>query len=671
MEKRRERVIIAILIGFIVLNLISLFFSLNLESITAGVIGVKDLFFGMTTGLAKVMITIGSGTLNLHILSPENTTYSFGIGDPYNLGLNVSADFNVELWRYTLTDLKHNRIVYDNVAFTPNITFDAVRWSNRLEVFASQAGNDEVISRNVTFFVYVPNSAPYISLDSRIYSCEDSALHYYFNVSDNDEEIYTPSFRVDNDPKNIFHVSLSFDVNYTTRTWELFSAKLTKSLVGNYSQNISASDGQYSDSRQVNLTVIEINHAPNLEKIGVQTVWTRGENVFYKKVKASDIEDGNQDSGNLSFNLSFLNSEELFGIDGNGTINFSANENQLGVYNISLCVMDRGLQNINPNIGLCNQTGLPMSTCTNFSLTVTNVNRGPTITSYYPLIPAINVSGTDMLYFNITKYDPDGTIPDSYWYLDNISVAYKSGESFDEFRKSFGCGVSGVHKLRVDITDGFLNDSVEWRISVTNVNCVIAGPGGGGGGAGGCLSKWTCNNWNVCQSADKSRDSGLLAGADYRMIKKNCANNSWVDEVCGFQMRDCSDVNQCGTRINIPELINTCYYTENPSCSDGIKNCHGGSCELLVDCGGPCSFCPSCSDGIKNQNEDGVDCGGPCPWKCSLESPLGTGSIKNIFSFIDQNRLYSFSIILILVLVIVIIIIGTRIIHLNRKLGKK
>jgi hypothetical protein len=49
-----------------------------------------------------------------------------------------------------------------------------------------------------------------------------------------------------------------------------------------------------------------------------------------------------------------------------------------------------------------------------------------------------------------------------------------------------------------------------------------------------------------------------------------------------------------------------------PSCFDGIENCHDGSCEEGIDCGGPCRSCPTCSDGIQNQGEEGIDCGGPC-----------------------------------------------------------
>ena len=119
--------------------------------------------------------------------------------------------------------------------------------------------------------------------------------------------------------------------------------------------------------------------------------------------------------------------------------------------------------------------------------------------------------------------------------------------------------------------------------------------------------------------------------------------------------------------------IEACYYSENPSCNDGIKNCHDGSCELLVDCGGPCSPCPSCSDDIQNQNEEGVDCGGPCPQKCSVETPqmsLKNFSLKNITLFVQQNLLYSFSLLIVVILMIIVIIKGIKIIKLSGKLRR-
>ena len=98
---------------------------------------------------------------------------------------------------------------------------------------------------------------------------------------------------------------------------------------------------------------------------------------------------------------------------------------------------------------------------------------------------------------------------------------------------------------------------------------------------------------------------------------------------------------------NMPNLTRGCFYVETPNCVDGVKNCHEGSCEVLVDCGGPCDKCDSCRDGIQNQGETGVDCGGPC-LVCILEKPNEGIQILRIV-------IYAISIIFILVLIILVI----------------
>jgi hypothetical protein len=110
------------------------------------------------------------------------------------------------------------------------------------------------------------------------------------------------------------------------------------------------------------------------------------------------------------------------------------------------------------------------------------------------------------------------------------------------------------------------------------------GSSGGGGGGGGstiiCEELWECTEWGKCLPS-------------------------------GIQIRKCTDLAECGTDFNKPYESRSCEYIG--TCDDLIKNCHDGSCELGVDCGGPCPACPTCSDGIQNQGEKGVDCGGPCP----------------------------------------------------------
>lgn len=395
----------------------------------------------------------------------------------------------------------------------------------------------------------------------------------------------------------------------------------------------------------MNFTVIEINNPPRLETLGpnksVETVWAYGfENrTFYTEAEVYDVEcDCDQSSGIFDFELIFRDGvEPFFSITKFGVINFTANESFLGennesvTYNLTLCVTDLSLESPHENItDFCGQDGLNQTTCQDFGLTVTAENRRPSIVDYNPVGLAQDVSGGELIYFNVTEYDPDGTFPDTYWYVDDGLVEFDSGSLFDEFFYSFSCGVDGFHTVKVLSSDGELNDFVQWNFSVSAVPCPAApaGSGGGGGGGGGatgfCQPNWAClESWSVCGELPSALESGILAGESYRLISEECFVNVWGESVCGYQTRSCFDVNNCNVIFGEPDELQACYYMANPSCSDGIKNCHSGNCELLVDCGGPCEKCATCSDGIQNQGEEKVDCGGPCPDSCPIIIPAG------------------------------------------------
>ena len=605
---------------------------------------------GMSSSDGGVYISIESPG-DIHIHSPENITYNFSQGNIYWIDLNVSANFVADKWKYTLYDLRHDELVYENVTFTPNETFSAVRWSNELTVYAN-GSNGLWHNASVVFYVYVNNSAPVLGgVNDTLYVCEADRLNYYFNATDLDEDELT----FDVSPKNPFYVIKIGRVNLTTEQARIFSGDLVKGDVGNYSETISVSDGLYVDTKVINITVIEINNLPEMENIGVQTVWTSGEgSIFYEQIIVEDIEDGNQDSGNLTFNLTFSGSENLFNITQNGTMYFTPNESQIGNYNIKVCVEDKGIDVPSANISLCGQDGGPVAVCQNFSLTVTNINRPPTITEYYPGELNLSVRGTNNLYFNITEYDPDWTIPDAYWFVDGVFKEYDSGSLIDEFNYIFGCGISGDYIIKAEITDGVLTDSIE------NVPCPISITSGGGGGGGStCFPEWVCGDWYVCQNTEKGLNIGLLSREDYRLVKDFCSKNLWEGNACGFQIKECLDINGCNTIGDKPFEFQACHYIENPSCSDGVKNCHDGMCELLIDCGGPCISCPTCSDGIRNQGEGGIDCGGPCPWLCPVKKP-----------FIKPNYFALFLLLLLIVLLIVVVILLIEIIKYRKRIIK-
>ncbi len=618
----------------------------------------------------QVTMNISVEISNLSIASPENITYNFSIGDPnYTIDLNVSSNLAVDSWWYSLIDLSNNITVNNTVFFTPNTTIDAVRWSNKLLVFVNDSDND-VDNENVTFYIYVPNSPPSINyIGPEIYTCEASSLSYYFNITDIDGDSLTCSIS----PKIPFYSEFISTVNSTAKTYRLFSGTLSKTHAGGanagsktYTEYILTRDSQYADSQWINITVIEINNAPSIPNISVQTVWTSGaDSTFYMKAPATDTESGNQDSGNLTFNITIINSTganvNLFNISSYGIMNFTPNESQIGVYNITVNVTDTGLINPHPNISLCGEDGSNKGATQDFSLTVTNANRAPNITSYYPTSLNFLVSGTTGLYFNISKYDADGTIPDAYWYVDNIFKEYDSGSSTDEFSYTFGCEVSGLHRVKAEITDGLLNDSVEWTIIVGYVECPGVSGGGGGGGAAVCTKKWACGDWETCRNVEESLTEGILSGEEYREAKEKCLLKKWDEKFCGFQTRICFDVNRCDPSDREKTEIQECYYTEDPNCDDGIKNCHDGACELLVDCGGPCPPCPTCSDGIQNQGEKGIDCGGPCPWSCPTESPITAQTRRRL--------LYSILILLIILLIYILYKIY-RVLKLKRRIKR-
>ncbi|MDP2925743.1 MAG: hypothetical protein Q8N99_05215 [Nanoarchaeota archaeon] len=622
------------IIGFAIIVLIILCYiiannqaNLSGKAIFEGIFG--KIFFS-TSSLGRVFIGL---VFMINIDSPQNTTYNFAIGSNYTLDLNVSSNRNVTSWNYTLFDIKHNITINNSASFYPNSTFKAVRWSNILTVIArDNYGN--INNKSLIFYVNVSNSAPIIHDLRNILACENTSLDYFFNVTDIDEDNLTGAIL----PINPFYISTTpyRTINNTYFEFYIYSGIIGKNTIGgvnkgyyNYSETITIYDPNSGvASSYINITVIEINNPPYFVNIGVKTVWTYGENTtFYHKADVSDIEDGNQDSGNLSFTIT--NSGNLsINISSNGVMNFTPNMSMIGVYNVSVCAIDAGLKYPHENISFCNSTGSNRTTCNNFSLTITDINRRPYFVSYTPQLE-FNISTASALgiTFNITTRDPELTIPDVYWSVDGTNMEYDTGSLLNYFYYTFPCSDSGIHHVVANITDGALYNFLEWNITLEPSLCsVVVVPGGGGGGGGGssapkCKPKWGCEEFGQCMRLELNLSLGLDI-KNIIEISNICRYINWSDDFCGYQTRKCVDLNNCTNinKFNLPVLVRECYYTFYPDCFDKIKNCHNGSCEILVDCGGPCSPCPTCTDNIKNQGEEDIDCGGPCS-PCKKESP--------------------------------------------------
>jgi len=291
-------------------------------------------------------------------------------------------------------------------------------------------------------------------IDEKIYVCEGESLYYPFNVTNPDLDTVTINIT----PEGFFKISPdSIDCRKTISA-RFYTNELGKEQIGEYKETIVVSDGELIDTKAITIGIIEINNPPVLEKLGIQTISLQEEKRFCYNLSAKDKE------SELSFTLDFKKGKNIFNITEDGEIDIILDNSSIGVYNTEICVVDKGIEKISPNIGICNQDGKPASICQNFSLTVTNENKKPDFDSYYPNNLEITLKENRDIQFNITLHDPDGTSPEVYWYFDNRLIESDSGFNgiSHMFNQQFSCGSN--HTIKAEITDGSLNNSLEWKI---------------------------------------------------------------------------------------------------------------------------------------------------------------------------------------------------------------
>jgi len=445
------------------------------------------------------------------------------------------------------------------------------------------------------------NTPPILKEIPKILVCENSKLTFQLEATDESEVEFL-----------IHKQELFFIENEESR---IISRELTKKDVGTYKRTVAVSDGEYVDTQEIEIEVVEMNNAPVIENPGVQTVLIRPGNDYKRKINATDIEDAK-----LDYTISVLDGEQFIEINSEGEIEFIPTLENQGIYMIQVCAQDSEIS-IHKNIEeVCEQDGTSIKTCINFELSIVEENRPPTILINEPSELNIKAKGNQETIFNITAFDPDGTRPDIYWYIDRELVMSTHHEQY--FAHTFKCGFSGIKVVGVEITDSTFNDSIEWAVTVAGVPCVEEEVK--------CDSAWICQTWNSCQNTARSRELGVISREDNEAIQAVCIANNWNEDICGFQLRTCTDVNSCNL-TETPNILDQCSTLSQPACSDFIKNCHDNSCEFAPDCGGPCNACATCSDGIKNQGEEGVDCGFPCTGVCPLRVPfIESGPVRYI-----------------------------------------
>lgn len=619
---------------------------------------------------ANVPLT-GSITLTIleplvvEIISPENRTYNFTYSEAvsrnpddgylyFKILLNATSNRDIENWTYTVLD--NNSVAYYDEE--PIFDLGSLKlWrenQNNLTVFAQPVVGSVGLD-NVSFYVNLTSAAPEIPLTNakEFLVCEGttltSAILNVKDVNDDLDKVYlTNNYRLFYQSFQNFTGNHEYEVRFGSikslqepneiRTYE--TAAVAKDL-----------EGRTSPEYSFNITVIELNDAPSItsppslpdnesEYDVYVKLYLQGEHTTYDEVwTITDEESGNLSDGNLELDLTYSNGSQfdLFSIDEeNGRMFYEATENSpLGSYSLTLNITDKPLSNPSENIGYCSGvgTGSSKTLSKDIYFVISDDNRAPEIRSYYPSNETLIIGGNDNLYFNISLFDDDHDLLYTKWFVGGRWLEQHGSFEYngsDEFSYLFGCGIGGWYNITVSLSDGVQGEEVNhtWQIYVNGVTCpVTPGSSGGGGGGGGssdlCYENWVCNDWATCQELTGSTKDGLLDGGDYQKYIEQCKQLGYDKENWGFQLRECYDVNACNNfeyRYDPPEESQVCFFVENPSCSDGLKNCHDGKCEIAIDCGGPCSVCPNCDDGIKNQNEEGIDCGGPCPTACEFSS---------------------------------------------------
>lgn len=504
------------------------------------------------------------------------------------------------------------------------------------------------------------NNAPIINnLDSKILVCESSAFSLNFDVTELDGD----SLTVGLSPSGPFFVKPVSSQPPITKV-ELFSDNLTKIFSNKiYNYTVFVTDGEFIDTKDIEIIVLEANNPPNIEYLPVTTIELNKSAELTKEIKLTDQESGNPEQGRFSFTVSDDQDLLEMKIDEKGIIHYTGSEAHLGVHEVTVCATDSGLSDVNSKIGVCTPVEMESTSCKNFLLSITQIDSPPTILAYNSTNSSGKISSTQKLTFQIFKYDPDKISPDTYWYVDNGLKEIDSGKSSDTFVYSFGCDVWGRHKVKAVISDGLLNDSTEWTFDVVKSACPEGIVPREKIGEDSCEEKWGCLDWGLCQSALQSKLSGNLVASEYESIQQKCDLRGLNESSCGYQIRTCADVDNCNTIKKKPLELMPCYFSFSPGCSDGIQNCHDGQCEFLKDCGGPCKSCPTCSDGIRNQGEEKIDCGGPCPEKCES---TGTTSQPKEDPFLKQSL-----VMVIVVALLVALVQVFRIIHNKRKLEEQ
>jgi hypothetical protein len=292
---------------------------------------------------------------------------------------------------------------------------------------------------------------------------------------------------------------------------------------------------------------------------------------------------------------------DLFTVSPDGYVNFTPTNNDVGNFTILFMVNDGKSCSNSEN-------------SENFSLQVINVNDPPYLKE--PIPDQSFREGETLLAFYLNDYfaDPDlDVLAYSVIVTNSAFIVTIDGATSRVSISSTSCNTFGYAMFTAQdpYNETASSNLVRLECSAEKKGTTGGGGGGAGGGGGGgtvkvCKSDFVCFDYYRCNSSNvkvqkcvdkKGCTDPIFMKVPCKYEEEIVCNESWECSEWGpclpnsTQVRTCADLNKCTTNKHMPELIQTCEYIG--TCNDGIKNCHDGSCEEGVDCGGTCNACKS------------------------------------------------------------------------------
>ncbi|HLG24327.1 MAG TPA: tandem-95 repeat protein [Candidatus Nanoarchaeia archaeon] len=422
----------------------SITFSTNYSALSVSVINstTSNLSFTPTNndvGNHTVLVTVtdifgatDTETIRLEVFNVNNAPNLTFI---QNQTARISKSFQIFV---SASDLDN-----DNLTFFDNSTFFNISYFNittgKINFTPSQAqeGNYSVnisvtdnfynVTQTVYFFL-VNNSAPVLFGIGNFTFAEDSLFTLRINATDSNQEDLSFSSN-----SSIFNLTI---VNSTS---VLINFTPTQQNVGIHWINFTVNDTTDIDWELVYFNITELNESPYFNPSIPILNATVGTQFFYD-LNATD-EEGDT--------LTFFSNSTVFNVsNSSGIINFTPVSGNVGNYTVNFSVTDGNVANYSV-----------------VSFKVININRPPSIDSFYPASQNQSVAEGSEIQFNVTASDPDGSLLSYSWQLNGseqnttYSFLYRPGFSS-----------SGFYNLTVIVSDGVLSNSTSWNLTVNNTN---------------------------------------------------------------------------------------------------------------------------------------------------------------------------------------------------------